>query len=107
MALPGKPMRYRVTKQAERDLDEIYAYWATRASPETADRLIDNVIERFRLLGEYPGAGRPSEDIAGVKCFPAGNYLIYYRARRRETDIFHVFHGARDQGASGKGKKRS
>jgi toxin ParE1/3/4 len=100
-------MRYRVTKQAEADLDEIYLYWAARASPETADRLIDSIMERFWLLGEYPDAGRPSEDIGGVKCFPAGKYLIYYRAVRRAVDILHVFHGARDQVASfGKVKKR-
>ena len=107
VALPSKQMRYQVTKQAERDLDEIYLYWATHASPQTADRLIDSIMERFWLLGQYPEAGRPSEDIVGVKCFPAGKYLIYYLAMRRGIDILHVFHGARDQGASfGKGKKR-
>ncbi|MGO9126330.1 MAG: type II toxin-antitoxin system RelE/ParE family toxin [Terriglobales bacterium] len=91
-------MRYRVTRQAEQDLDEVYVYWARRASPEVADRLIDRIADRFWLLGEHPDAGRPSEDIAaGVKSFPAGKYLIYYRATRRGTDILHIFHGARDQ----------
>jgi toxin ParE1/3/4 len=92
-------MRYRVTRPAEQGLDEIYSYWAKRASPETADRLIDGIVDRFWLLGEHPDAGRPSEDIAaGVKCFSAGKYLIYYRATRRGTDVLHVFHGPRDQG---------
>jgi toxin ParE1/3/4 len=92
-------MRYRVTRQAEQDLDDIYVYWARRASAETADRLIDSIVDRFWLLGEHPDAGRSSEDIAGgVRCFPAGKYLIYYRSTRRGTDILHVFHGARDQG---------
>jgi toxin ParE1/3/4 len=102
-------MRYRVTRQAEQDLDEIFPYWAKRATPEVADRLIDSIVDRFWLLGEHPDAGRPSEDIAaGVKCFPAGKYLIYYRATRRGTDILHIFHGARDQGRAFKlGKKRS
>lgn len=91
-------MRYRVTRDAEQDLDEIYLYWAKRAGLEAADRLIESLVDRFWLLGEYPHAGRPSEDIAaGVKCFPAGKYLIYYRVMRRRTDILHVFHGARDQ----------
>lgn len=91
-------MRYRVTRGAERDLDEVYLYWAKRAGLEAADRLIESLVDRFWLLGEYPDAGRPSEDIAaGVRCFPAGQYLIYYRVTRRRTDILHVFHGARDQ----------
>jgi len=91
-------MRYRVSREAEQDLDEIFLYWAKRASPEAAGRVIDRITERFWLLGEHPDAGKPADDIAaGVRCFPAGKYLIYYRKTRRGTDILHVFHGARDQ----------
>jgi toxin ParE1/3/4 len=91
-------MRYRVSKDAERELDEIFLYWAKRASPETADRLVDRLTERFWLLGEHPDAGKDAGDIAaGVKCFPAGKYLIYYRKTRRGADILHIFQGARDQ----------
>jgi plasmid stabilization system protein ParE len=71
-------MRYRVSKEAGRDLDEIFLYWARRAGLKVADRLIDGITERFWLLGEYPDAGRSSPEVAaGVKCFPAGKYLIY------------------------------
>ena len=90
--------RYRVSKAAEKDLDEIFAYWAERASIETADRLIDAIVERFWLLGEYPQSGRPCDDIErGARCFPAGRYLIYYRRARRGVEIVHVFGGERDQ----------
>jgi len=89
-------VRYRVTSQAEKELDDIYCYWAERASLEVAERLIDKIVDRFWLLGEYPEAGRPTE-AAGTRCFPAGKYLIYYRITRRGTDILHIFHGARDQ----------
>jgi plasmid stabilization system protein ParE len=72
--------------------------WAERASLEIAERIIDKVTDRFWLLGEHPDEGKASDGIAaGVKCFPAGKYLIYYRATRRGTDILHVFHGAWDQ----------
>jgi toxin ParE1/3/4 len=91
-------MRYRVSKEAGRDLDEIFLYWARRAGLKVADRLIDGITERFWLLGEYPDAGRSSPEVAaGVKCFPAGKYLIYYRKGRGAIDILHIFHGARDQ----------
>jgi len=91
-------MRYRVSEDAERDLDEIFLYGANRASPETADRVVDRITERFWLLGEHPGVGKLARDMApGVRCFPAGKYLIYYRKTSRGTDILHVFHGARDQ----------
>jgi toxin ParE1/3/4 len=91
-------MSYRLSKDAERDLDEIFLYWARRAGLKVADRLIESITGRLWLVGEHPDAGRPSEDIApGVRCFPAGKYLIYYRRAREGTDILHVFHGAQDQ----------
>jgi toxin ParE1/3/4 len=91
-------VRYRISRDAEQDLDEIFLYWAKRAGLKVADRLIDSVTERFWLLGEHPDAGVSAGDVAtGVKCFPAGKYLIYYRKTRRGIDILHVFHGARDQ----------
>jgi plasmid stabilization system protein ParE len=31
-------MRYRVSEDAERDLEEIFVYWAKRAGLEIADR---------------------------------------------------------------------
>ena len=91
-------MRYRVSKEADGDLEAIFLYWAERANLTTAERLIDSITDRFWLLGEHPDAGRPSEDMAaGVKCFPAGKYLIYYRKRRRGIDILHIFHGAQNR----------
>jgi plasmid stabilization system protein ParE len=69
--------RYRVSKDAERDLDEIFVYWAERAGIAVADRLIDAILERM-----HP---------------PAGHNLIYYRKAVRGVEIAHVFHGARDQ----------
>jgi toxin ParE1/3/4 len=91
-------MRYRVSADAEQDLEEIFLYWASRASLVTADRVVDRITDRFWLLGEHPDAGKSAGDIAvGVRCFPAGKYLIYYRKTRRGTDILHIFHGARDQ----------
>lgn len=101
-------MRYRVTRQAEQDLGEIYLYWAKRANLEVAGRLIDNITGRFWLIGEHPDAGRPAEDVAaGIKCLAAGKYLIYYRAMRRKIDILHIFHGARDQRPAFQAAKKS
>ena len=90
--------RYRVSKEAENDLDEILAYWAERASMDVAARLTDAIVERCWLVGEYPESGRECDDIQpGTRCVPAGNYLIYYRRMRRGVEIAHVFRGARDQ----------
>lgn len=91
-------MKYRISRDAARDLDEIFYYWAKRAGLNVADRLIDSITDRFWVLAEHPTIGRSADDIAsGVRCFPAGKYLIYYRKAGRKIEILHVFHGARDQ----------
>jgi toxin ParE1/3/4 len=92
-------MRFKVSSQAEREIDEIFLYWAKRAGLDVADRLVEAIEAQFAILGEYPHIGRKCDQIApGIRSFPAGNYLIYYRHTRGVTSILHVFHGARDQG---------
>jgi toxin ParE1/3/4 len=91
-------MRFHVSKTAERELDEIFVYWARRAGLDVADRLVDSIEERFALLGDYPLIGRRCDEIASdVFRFLAGDYLIYYRKRRGVLSILHVLHGAQDQ----------
>lgn len=91
-------MRVHVTRSAERDMDDIWLYWAQRASLDVADRMQETIEERFSLLVEQPLAGRKCEDIApGARCFPAGKFLIYYRKSRSALTILHVLHGAREQ----------
>ena len=73
-------MPWRLSPLAERDLEEIWLYVAEDASPATADRLIDAIVERFDLLAEQPRVGglRP-EFGAGVRSFTVDSHLIYYR----------------------------
>jgi toxin ParE1/3/4 len=91
-------MRFRVSPKAKLDLNEIFVYWANRASVEVADRLLDEIEEHFAFLGDFPHIGRKcGETGPGTRCFPSGKYLIYYRKGRTSIEILHIFHGARDQ----------
>lgn len=91
-------MRLRVSRRALRDLDEIFDYWAGHASLQVADRLIEAIEDQFALLCEMPRIGRQCEEFGpGIRIFPVGKYLVYYRQSRRALHILHVFHGARDQ----------
>ena len=56
-------MPYRLSALAERDLEEIWTFVAEDASPTTADRLIDAIIDRFRAAGRTAQDGSPA---AGV-----------------------------------------
>jgi toxin ParE1/3/4 len=89
--------QYRVTDEARADLDAIWLYVAERGGTETADRLIDAIIERFPRLASIPGMGVAREDFApGLRSFPVGDYLTFYRRTTGRIDIVRVLHGRRD-----------
>ena len=62
-----------------------------------ADAFVDAIEERFVPLAEYPGLGTKCEEFGpGMRVFPFGNYLIFYKATDDGIRVVHVFHGARD-----------
>ena len=75
-------MPYQLSSLAEQDLDEIWLYFAEDASPATADRLVDDIIDRFSLLAEQPRMGRLRPEFGeDVRSFPVENHVVYYRHR--------------------------
>ena len=93
-------MPYRLSALAEQDLEEIWSYVAEDASPETADRLIDAIFDRFELLVEQPRMGRNRPEVGeGVRSFVVESYVIYYRYEG-DVLIARVLHGRRDQAAA-------
>jgi toxin ParE1/3/4 len=89
--------RYRISEAARADVDAIWLYIAEQGSLDTADQLIDTVTERFPLLAANPGMGRERNECApGLRSFPVGDYLIFYRRAEGHIDIVRVLHGSRD-----------
>jgi toxin ParE1/3/4 len=85
---------YRLSVLAERDLEEIWSYVAEDASPATALRLIDGIIQRFELLAEQPRMGRLRAEFgAEVRSFTVDRH-------DEEVLIARVLHGRRDQAAA-------
>jgi toxin ParE1/3/4 len=88
--------RFTLSDPARQDLDDIWDYIA-EDNPEAADRWIDQLAERFLLLGEHPRVGRLRPELAEhLRSFPVGRYIIFYRARTDSVDIVRVLHGSRD-----------
>ena len=90
--------RYRLSRLAKADLDQIWFRIATKASIETADRLIDAITDRLPMLANLPEAGRASDEIEqGLRVFPVESYLIYYRKAPRRRILISRIIGMRDQ----------
>jgi len=91
--------RIRVSRLAEQDLDEIWLRTArTSGNTEIADGIVASIVETFRLFARTPEAGARREDIApGVRGFPIGKFIVYYRVNGKHVVISRVIHGMRDQ----------
>ncbi len=84
------------TSQAELDLIEIGVHIAA-ANPIAANRWLDLIDQKCRLLGTMPHMGRDRSDLAiNLRSFPVGDYIIFYRASPEGIVVIRVFHGARD-----------
>jgi len=91
-----------VSRHARRDLDRIWRFTARQADSEAAaNRVVGPIEKTFRLFTRTPQAGVRRDDLeAGLRSFPSGNYLIYYRDTPKGIVIARVIHAARDQHAA-------
>jgi toxin ParE1/3/4 len=85
------------TPEAITDLDNIWDYIA-RDSLAAADRLMDELNERFVLLSQNPEIGERQALLAdgSFRRFTHRNYVIYYQPSEDGIVLVRVLHGARD-----------
>jgi toxin ParE1/3/4 len=95
-------MRHRRSPLADFDLDDIWYYVASQSgSTDIADRLIASITDRFFLLASHPNLGRArDEDLRpGLRTFPVGEYVIFYRIEDEDVVILRVLRGSRNMAA--------
>jgi len=84
------------TAQADEDLIEIWIYIA-QDNPGAADRVLDDIEQRFHALVDNPLMGQLRPDIAPeLRYFTVGKYLVLYRTVQDGVQLVRVIHGARD-----------
>jgi toxin ParE1/3/4 len=80
-------MRIVRTARAEEDLIEIWTYIA-KDNENAADRTLDALERKTRLLGLYPQIGRRRPDVGDdVRSAISGCFLILYRLREDQVEI--------------------
>ena len=91
--------RYLLTRSAKKDIDEIWLYTAQKSDSVTpAERLTSRLHRTMISLAANLLIGRRCEEIdRRGRCFPAGEYIVYYRQESSRIAITHVFHSKRDQ----------
>jgi toxin ParE1/3/4 len=86
--------RFHISDEAQEDLNEIWLY-ISDDSPNAADRVIADIVKTFPLLAEFPGIGRPRDELAsGLRSYTIGIHLVFYRPMEDGVEVARVLHGA-------------
>ena len=90
-------MGYRLTRQAEQDLIDIYLTGASDFGVPQAERYADGFGRSFAFLAEYPRAARERvETRPRVRIHPYRSHLIVYITEGEDILIVRIRHGRED-----------
>lgn len=83
--------------EADRDLLDIWAYYARVASPEIADNLLREVDRIGEGIGENPLLSRQRDELLpGLRSVIVRPRVIFFRIRNGAVEVVRVLHGRRD-----------
>jgi toxin ParE1/3/4 len=88
--------RFRLSRQAEEDLEDIWIY-LTQQNELLADKQIAQILDRFPMLSQFSDMGKQRDDLlTGLKSFPVKPYIIFYSKIEDGIEIVRVLHQSRD-----------
>ncbi|RUR84137.1 type II toxin-antitoxin system RelE/ParE family toxin [Chlorogloeopsis fritschii PCC 9212] len=88
--------RYRISRQAEQDLEDIWTYLAQQ-NQIVADKQIAQTLNRFPMLAQFPDLGKKRDDLMNeLRSFPVKPYVVFYIKINDDIEIFRVLHQSRD-----------
>ena len=88
--------RYRLSKQAEQDLEDIWVYLAQQ-DEILADKQVAQILDRFPRLAQFPDMGRQRDNLLpSLKSFPLKPYIVFYTKISDGIEILRILHQSRD-----------
>src|SRR5688500_11306064 len=85
-----------ITVPAQADLRNLWSRIAEH-DLSAADRMLDLVLERAKVLAEFPYSGRERPELGpDYRSMAADPYVIFYRPRNDGVAILRVAHTAQD-----------
>jgi toxin ParE1/3/4 len=99
-------MSYEVslTKDAERDLEDIYLYIAEYDSRASADHVLDRLVQAADALGTSPDRGSYVNELRSLGILEYRQiffkpYRLIYRVHAKRVVVYVVADGRRDMGS--------
>jgi toxin ParE1/3/4 len=96
--MPTPPPTYRLTRQADADLKNIYHYGRRTWGQAQAVRYASQFQQCFTMLATRPHAGRPRTEFQppGLRSFGQGSHVIFYQPQPYGVLIVRVLHSSQD-----------
>jgi toxin ParE1/3/4 len=90
-----------LTRDAERDLEEIYSYIFQHDSPASADHVLDRIVKATEALRTSPGRGARVNELRSLGISEYLQiffkpYRLIYRVHSRQVIVYVVSDGRRD-----------
>ena len=90
------PLEIRHTRQARRDLREIWHY-IDQSNTSAADRQLRRIAEKITQISQVPMMGRPRPEFGQpLRSVVVGRYVIFYELEPSVLRVVRVMHSARD-----------
>jgi toxin ParE1/3/4 len=87
---------YRLSKEAEQDLEDLWVYLAQR-NDIAGDRQVAKLLDRFPMLAQFPTMGVSRHQLLeGLRSFPVKPYIIFYILIPDGIEILRIIHQSRD-----------
>lgn len=90
-----------LTEDAERDLDDLYSYIAQQDSPQSANRVLDRLLEATQELAMFPERGSQPKELRAIGIQEYRQvffkpYRIIYRVLDSQVVVYLIADGRRD-----------
>jgi toxin ParE1/3/4 len=88
--------RYKLSKLAERDLEDIWLYIA-KNNQIAADNQIAKILDCLPMLAQFPDIGQIKHDLRNrLRSFPVKPYIVFYIKVDNGIEVVRVLHQSRD-----------
>ncbi|OKH16074.1 type II toxin-antitoxin system RelE/ParE family toxin [[Limnothrix rosea] IAM M-220] len=86
--------RFRLTKPALQDIEEIADYLARNINLTQAENFLDKLNRKLNNIAKFPHLGRQRDEILpNIRSLPLSNYLILYLPTSEGIDVLRVVSG--------------
>ena len=93
-------VKYKLTNEAVKDLENIWAYTFEKWSVEQADRYYDLIIDEIEYIASNPLSGRSIDHIRkGYRASKVKSHLVFYKfSGKKNVEIVRILHQRMDVG---------